>query len=238
MVETVTPDTKQTPEAGAAAVTPPVPRRPSGHRGADVRDTVAEMAARAQEISLEAGSKIAAAMKDVINAAAGVTGFATESARDLVQYMIRRGQMTQDEGEKLLREAEDANSKRPASTKMPLRTDAARTTETSVKSAPSAVSSPPVSAAPAREPSVKPAPAPVPVAKAATAPVPVVKQAPAIKAKAAPARAVKPAAKKPVAKKPSSRPAKAGARPASKSKPAPPRPKPKVKPPAAKKKKR
>jgi hypothetical protein len=66
------------------------------------------MAARAQEISMEAGSKVAAAMKDVISAAAGLTGFAVESARDLVQYMIRRGQMTPEEGDKLLREAEEA----------------------------------------------------------------------------------------------------------------------------------
>src|SRR5688500_12498167 len=95
--------------AGTATVTPP--RRP-GHRGADVRDTVAEMAARAQEISLEAGSKIAAAMKDVIGAAAGLTGFALESARDLVQYMVRRGQMTQDEADKLLREVEESQPRR------------------------------------------------------------------------------------------------------------------------------
>lgn len=73
-----------------------------------MRDTVAEMAARAQEISLEAGSKIAAAMKDVIGAAAGITGFAIESARDIIQYMVRRGQMTQDEADKLLREVEEA----------------------------------------------------------------------------------------------------------------------------------
>lgn len=95
--------------------TPPVPAAPKrspGHRGADVRDTVAEMAAKAQEISLEAGSKMAAAMKDVISAAAGLSGFAIESARDLVQYMVRRGQMTQDEADKLIREAEDADSKR------------------------------------------------------------------------------------------------------------------------------
>lgn len=98
-----------TPAAGAATVTPP--RRP-GHRGADVRDTVAEMAARAQEISLEAGSKIAAAMKDVIGAAAGLTGFALESARDLVQYMVRRGQMTQDEADKLIREVEESQGTR------------------------------------------------------------------------------------------------------------------------------
>ena len=89
------------------AGTPPVRRHP-GHRGADVRDTVAEMTAKAHEISLEAGSKMAAAMKEVINAAAGLTAFAIESARDLVQYMVRRGQMTQDEADKLIREAEDA----------------------------------------------------------------------------------------------------------------------------------
>ena len=70
------------------------------------------MAARAHEISLEAGSKMAAAMKDVINAAAGLTGFAVESARDLVQYMVRRGQMTQDEADKLIREAEEAHGKK------------------------------------------------------------------------------------------------------------------------------
>jgi hypothetical protein len=104
--------------AGTATVTPP--RRP-GHRGADVRDTVAEMAARAQEISLEAGSKIAAAMKDVIGAAAGLTGFALESARDLVQYMVRRGQMTQDEADKLIREVEETQGpRRPASALRPV----------------------------------------------------------------------------------------------------------------------
>ena len=48
-------------------------RRHPGHRGADVRDTVAEMAAKAHEISLEAGSKMAAAMKEVIGAAAGLS---------------------------------------------------------------------------------------------------------------------------------------------------------------------
>jgi hypothetical protein len=101
----------KTPVADAPAPATP-PRRSPGHRGQDVRDTVAEMAARAHEISLEAGSKMAAAMKDVINAAAGLTGFAIESARDLVQYMVRRGQMTQDEADKLIREAEEAHGKR------------------------------------------------------------------------------------------------------------------------------
>ena len=81
----------------------------------DARDAIAELTERAQEISQEAGSKVAIAMKDVISAAAGIAGFAVESARDLVQFMVRRGQMTPDEGDKLLREAESAHAKRPAS---------------------------------------------------------------------------------------------------------------------------
>jgi hypothetical protein len=107
------------PPGGTAATTgtatptvPPPPKRSPGHRGADVKDTVAEMAAKAQEISLEAGSKMAAAMKDVIGAAAGLTGFVIESARDLLQYMVRRGQMTQDEADKLMREVEASHAKR------------------------------------------------------------------------------------------------------------------------------
>lgn len=91
----------------------PAPRRGPGHR-ADARDTVAELAEKAQLISLEAGTKVAAAMKDVISAAVGIAGFAVESARDLTTYMVRRGQMTQDEADKLLREAEAAHNKRPA----------------------------------------------------------------------------------------------------------------------------
>src|SRR6266498_3761336 len=103
------------PAAALAAAVPggPVPpKRSPGHRGADVKDTVAEMAAKAHEISLEAGSKMAAAMKDVVNGAAGITGFVVESARDLVQFMVRRGQMTQEEADKLMREAEEFQSRR------------------------------------------------------------------------------------------------------------------------------
>jgi len=90
-------------------------KRGPGHRAVDARDAIAELTERAQEISQEAGSKVAIAMKDVISAAAGIAGFAVESARDLVQFMVRRGQMTPDEGEKLLREAESSHNKRPAS---------------------------------------------------------------------------------------------------------------------------
>lgn len=100
------PDTAKPAEAAAEKPVPP--KRSPGHRGQDVRDTVAEMAAKAHEISLEAGSKMAASMKEVIGAAAGLSAFAIESARDLIQFMVRRGQMTQDEADKLLVEAEAA----------------------------------------------------------------------------------------------------------------------------------
>src|ERR1700682_4888658 len=107
--------------AGGTATVPPVvpPRRSPGHRGADVKDTVAEMAAKAHEISLEAGSKMAAAMKDVVGAAAGLTGLVLESARDLLQYMVRRGQMTQEEADKLMREVEASHAKRKPFTPPP-----------------------------------------------------------------------------------------------------------------------
>jgi polyhydroxyalkanoate synthesis regulator phasin len=85
-----------------------------------------EMAERAQVISQEAGTKIAAAMKDVISTAAGVAGFAVESARDLLQYMVRRGQMTQDEADKLIREAEDARGRK--SSRASAKASAERTT--------------------------------------------------------------------------------------------------------------
>jgi polyhydroxyalkanoate synthesis regulator phasin len=93
---------------GDSETASPAPRRGPGHRAADARDTAAEMAARAHEISLEAGSKMAGAMRDVIGAAAGFSAFAIESARDLIHYMVRRGQMGQDEGDVLIQQAEAA----------------------------------------------------------------------------------------------------------------------------------
>ena len=100
---------------GTPPGTPPAPRRGPGHRGQDLRDAVAEMTAKAHEISLEAGSKMSAAMREVIHAAAGISQFAAESARDLVQFLVRRGQMTPDEADKLIKEAEEhaAKHKRP-----------------------------------------------------------------------------------------------------------------------------
>jgi polyhydroxyalkanoate synthesis regulator phasin len=167
-----------TPTAPAPAiVTPPIPpKRSPGHRGADVKDTVAEMAAKAHEISLEAGSKMAAAMKDVVGAAAGLTGFVVESARDLLQYMVRRGQMTQDEADKLMREVEASHSKRKPFTPPPV----------VVKPAPR-VEAPTSHAAPL----VKHAPAPIKHAAK-----PVTKHATATKKPTAKKTTMKPAAKK------------------------------------------
>ncbi len=191
-----------------AAATPP--RRSPGHRGQDVRDTVAEMAARAHEISLEAGSKMAAAMKDVINAAAGLTGFAVESARDLVQYMVRRGQMTQDEADKLIREAEEAHGKRnPGS--IPPRASAS-TADSAPRQAPKLVEKPVVVAAAPPAPAPKPAPTPAPVAPPAPK-VAAAKSKPlAAKKVAAPAKKAaapgKGAVKRPAVAKASAKPAK------------------------------
>ena len=183
-------------EPVTAPGTPPVRRHP-GHRGADVRDTVAEMAAKAHEISMEAGSKMAAAMKEVIGAAAGLSVFTLESARDLVQYMVRRGQMTQDEADKLVREAEDAWSKKHKGKKPPPR----------VEQKPKPVLKPvPYSLPKAAPPAVLPH-------KAGAAPV---KKAVAAKP------AAKPVAKKPVAKKPApKKPAAKATKPAAKKKAAP-----------------
>jgi polyhydroxyalkanoate synthesis regulator phasin len=111
------PGTPAAPGTPGAPLVPP--KRSPGHRGADVKDTVAEMAAKAHEISLEAGSKMAAAMKDVVGAAAGLTGLVLESARDLLQYMVRRGQMTQEEADKLMREVEASHAKRKPFTPPP-----------------------------------------------------------------------------------------------------------------------
>ncbi|MEP6729501.1 MAG: hypothetical protein ABJE10_02630 [bacterium] len=205
------------------APTPPAaPRRGPGHRGADMRDTVAEMAERAQLISQEAGSKVSSAMKDVISAAAGLAGFAIESARDLVQYMVRRGQMTQEEADKLIREAEDAHSKKPASEKgRPTASKIAAEKAAIDKAARDAANAAAMLNAPPQRPGAfslrtggprpvvkpaAPAPPPAPPVKAAAPPPPAPKPAAKAPAKPAPKTVAKPAAKapaKPAAKAPS-----------------------------------
>src|SRR4051794_39316130 len=151
-----------------SAEAPATPRRHPGHRGADMRDTVAELAERAQIISQEAGSKVALAMKDVISAAAGIAGFAIESARDLVQFMVRRGQMTAEEGEKLIREAEAAHSRRPASEKeRPTATKIAADRAAAAKAEAAARAAAQLAAMPPRMP-MRPATPPPPPAPVAT----------------------------------------------------------------------
>lgn len=178
------PDTEK-PAETAAPVVPP--KRHPGHRGQDVRDTVAEMAAKAHEISLEAGSKMAAAMKDVVGAAAGLVAFSIESARDLVQYMVRRGQMTQDEADKLIREAEEAWLKKNKGKTLP------KVISPLAPAKPVAT----VTTAPVAKPAAKP------VVKAAPAkPAPKAAAKPAAKAAAKPAAKAAPAKKTAVAKKP------------------------------------
>jgi hypothetical protein len=179
---------------------PPVPpKRSPGHRGADVKDTVAEMAAKAHEISLEAGSKMSAAMKDVVNAAAGLTGFVMESARDLVQFMVRRGQMTQEEADKLIRQVEEHQPKRkPVGAPPAAKSDAAKHTPASTAS---------------HAPKLAPKPAPV------------VHHAPASKKAAAKPAAAAKHAKPPKPAKPA-KPVKKAAKPAPK-KAAPKKPAPK-----------
>jgi hypothetical protein len=140
------------------------------------------MAAKAHEISLEAGSKMAAAMKDVINAAAGLTGFVIESARDLVQYMVRRGQMTQEEADKLIREVEAAMPKRKLA----------------------APSHPPAKTAAAHKPVHTPAPAKSHAAHTSHA-KPAAKKPAAKKPAAKKPAAKKPAPKKPAPKKPAAK---------------------------------
>jgi len=233
--------------APVPSATPEAPKRHPGHRGADMRDTVAELAERAQLISQEAGTKVAAAMKDVISAAAGIAGFAIESARDLVQYMVKRGQMTPEEGDKLMRDVEAAHDKRspaeksrPTATKIANEKAAVAKAEAAARAAALAASQPPfrpvvrpaptpppappspppapVKPAPAKAAPAKPAPS-KPTAKATATKAPAAK--PAAKTVHAPAKSAKPAAK-PLAKAPAKAPAKsakhAPAKPASKGK--------------------
>ncbi|MDP9177138.1 MAG: hypothetical protein M3O61_05610 [Gemmatimonadota bacterium] len=218
-----------TPAAGAPAAPPPVtlpvpPRRSPGHRGADVKDTVAEMAAKAHEISLEAGSKMAAAMKDVINAAAGLSGFVIESARDLVQYMVRRGQMTQEEADKLIREVESAMPKRkPAAVVHP---PAKSSLQPAAKSAPASYRPTPVTHQPPHAPArvaSKPAATKSAAKPKGAAKKPAAKKPAAKKPAAKKPAAKKPAAKKPAAKKPAAKkaaPGKTTSKTSAKKKPA------------------
>lgn len=220
--ESPVPDPSAASSPPAEGGVPAGPRRP-GHRGADMRDTVAEMAERAQLISQEAGSKVAAAMKDVISAAAGIAGFAIESARDLVQYMVKRGQMTPEEADKLIREAEAAHDKRPDTEKArPTATTIAAEKAKIAKAEAAARAAAQAAAMPPFRPTLRPN---IPPAVAAPAAKPAAAPPPQPVAKTEPAKAEKPA--KAPAKSAGKPAAKAAAKPAVKS-----AAKPAAKPPA------
>lgn len=224
MVDKPQPNDPSTSAPPAGSVPPA--RRGPGHRSTDMRDTVAELTERAQLISQEAGGKIAAAMKDVISAGAGIAGFAIESARDLVQFMVRRGQMTPEEGDKLIREAQAAHDQRsptekarPTASKVAAEKAAAAKAEAAARAAAAAAAMPPQRTA--IRPVVPPA-MPVPIAPPTAKPAPAksekIAAKPAAKAPAKPA--AKPAAKpdaKSAGKSGASTKAKAPAKPATKA---------------------
>jgi len=192
--------TEETPKAEG---TPTPPKRGLGHRGADPRDTAAELAARAHAISLEAGSKMAGAMRDVIHAAAGIAGFVVESARDLVQFMVRRGQMSAEEAEKLIREAEEAHSRRVADGWQPSGLPEVPEAPAAAEP-PTAEAAAPAAEAPVAEPVAEPAEV------AAVAPAPAAPPAPKVAAK--PAKTAAPAKAAPPTKAAAKAPAKAAAK--------------------------
>lgn len=176
-------------------------------------EAMVELTARARAISHDAGAKVTSAFRDMISAGAGIAGFAVESAKDLVQYMVRRGQMTADEAEKLVKEAEAAHLKRPKAERD--RIAASRVAAEKAAAEKRAARLAAETALPANKPlskTVKTAPlrpAPAPVAAEPVKAAAPTKAAPSAKA-AAPAKAAPPAkaaaaakpvkAQKPVAK--------------------------------------
>ena len=99
----MTPDVPVAPAEVAPTPAPPVKRSP-GHRGTDIRDTVAEMTARANEIQFEAGSKMANALRNIVRAAIADTELSLESTRDVVDYFRRRALMSTEDAQGLLDE--------------------------------------------------------------------------------------------------------------------------------------
>jgi polyhydroxyalkanoate synthesis regulator phasin len=186
-------------------------------------EAISELTARARTISRDAGTKVTSAFREMISAGAGIAGFAVESAKDLVQYMVRRGQMTADEADKLIREAEAAHLKRPkaererlAATRVAAERAAAEKKAARVAAEHALPTNKPLSKTVKTAP-LRPPPAPVveptkpekPAAK--TAPTkPAKAEKPVAKAAAKPAAkaAAKPAAKAPAKKAAAKAPAK------------------------------
>lgn len=158
----------------------PPANRDGNAESTDGDDPMAQLAARANQLSQEAANRMATSMKDLISSAAGIAGFAIESARDLVQFMVRRGQLSSEEAEELMRDVEAAQPKRKPG-------KASASAEGSTKSAASSKAAAKPKASKAKAGSKAAAKKKAPAKKKAVAK----KKAPARK-KAAPKKAAKP----------------------------------------------
>ncbi len=173
--------TPDVPVASAEAVVPaPVPvKRSPGHRGTDIRDTVAEMTARANEIQFEAGSKMANALRNIVRAAIADAELSLESTRDVVDYFRRRALMSTEDAQGLLDEVAEYASKRkpveaPAGKVVPGKPTAAKVQP--LASLAEALSLPATPVSNAGRPTAGPpsisSPAPAPVKVAPPTPIP------------------------------------------------------------------
>jgi hypothetical protein len=204
----------------AATPVPPVKRSP-GHRGTDIRDTVAEMTARANEIQFEAGSKMANALKNIVRAAIADTELSLESTRDVVDYFRRRALMSTEDAQGLLDEVAEYASKRkpvepPAGKAVPGKPTAAKVQPlASLAEALSLPATPVLNPGrPTAGPPTISSPAPAPVKVAPPTPIPEAKVIPL--AKTSVAKAVAPKAPDVKADAPKVE-AKAAAAPAAKA---------------------
>jgi hypothetical protein len=228
-MDPMTPDVPVAPAEVAAVPAAPVKRSP-GHRGTDIRDTVAEMTARANEIQFEAGSKMANALRNIVRAAIADTELSLESTRDVVDYFRRRALMSTEDAQGLLDEVAEYASKRKPVEPPPSKAPAGKPNAAKVTPLASLAERLSLPAAPegnvgrptAGPPTISsPAPAPVKVAPPSPIPEPaVIPLAKTSVAKAAPKAEAKPAAKAEKAAAPAAKaaaPAKAAAAPAAKT---------------------
>jgi polyhydroxyalkanoate synthesis regulator phasin len=185
-------------------------------------EAMAELTARARSISHDAGTKVTSAFRDMISAGAGLAGFAVESAKDLVQYMVRRGQMTADEAEKLVKEVEAVHLKRPKAERDRLAASRVAAEKAAAEKKAARIAA--ETALPANKPlskTVKTAPLrPVPAPAAAELAKPVAKTAAPAKATSA-TKTVAPAKAPTAAKAPAKAAAKAAPAKKAAAKPAP-----------------
>lgn len=178
----MTPDVPVAPTEVAATPVPPVKRSP-GHRGTDIRDTVAEMTARANEIQFEAGSKMANALRNIVRAAIAETELSLESTRDVVDYFRRRALMSTEDAQGLLDEVGEYAAKRKPAEPPPVAGKPGKPTASKVQSLASLAEELALPVAPtenagrptAGPPTISsPAPAPVKVAPPSKIPEPTV----------------------------------------------------------------